>query len=128
MASRPGPDDVPRQVGAGADAETLRRAIALVRALRDPALPGLVFLLSLAIVGVGAIAFTVFRIVGVPYVALQLPFVVSGTLGGTALVTAGAMLAAVLAERRDRAIARTEMREAVDELCALVHLAIQRRR
>jgi len=109
------------------DAETLQRAIALVQAWRDPALPGLVFLIALAVTGGGAIAFVVFHIVGVPYVALQLPFVVSGALGGAALVTAGAMLAAVLAERRDRAIACAEMREVVDELCAIVHLVSQRR-
>lgn len=67
-----------------------------------------------------------FQTVGVPYVALQLPFVVSGALGGAALVTAGALLAAVLAERRDQAIARAEMREVVDELCAIAHLVSQR--
>ncbi|WP_157362015.1 hypothetical protein [Haloechinothrix halophila] len=127
MMPRPGFDDVSPQVGAGSDAETLQRAIALVRAWRDPALPGLVFLIALAVTGGGAIAFVVFQIVGVPYVALQLPFVVSGALGGAALVMTGALLAAVLAERRDRVIARAEMREVVDELCAIVHLVSQRR-
>lgn len=125
--SRPGLDDVSLQGGASADTETLQRAIALVRAWRDPALPGLVFLIALAITGGGAIAFVVFHIVGVPYVALQFPFVVSGALGGAALVTAGALLAAVLAERRDRAIGCAQMREVVDELCAIVHLVSQGR-
>ncbi len=125
--ARPGFDDASPQGGASSDAETLQRAIALVRAWRDPALPGLVFLIALAVTGGGAIAFVVFHIVGVPYVALQLPFVVSGALGGAALVTAGALLAAVLAERRDRAIACAEMREVVDELCAIMHLVSQRR-
>jgi len=125
--SRPGFDDVLPQGSANSDAETLQRAIALVRAWRDPALPGLVFLIALAVTGGGAIAFVVFHIVGVPYVALQFPFVVSGALGGAALVTAGALLAAVLAERRDRAIASAEIREVVDEFCAIVHLVSQRR-
>jgi len=125
--SRPGFDNVSPHGGAGPDAETLQRAIALVRAWRDPALPGLVFLIALAVTGGGAIAFVVFQIVGVPYVALQFPFVVSGALGGAALVTAGALLAAVLAERRDRAIASAEIREVVDEFCAIVHLVSQRR-
>lgn len=114
-------------VGVATDEQTLRRALALVRMVRDPALPGLVLLITVAVAGLAAIAYTVLRVVGVPYVALQLPVIVSGAVGGTALFVTGALLAAVLAERRDRTIARAELREAVDELCALIHLVIERR-
>ncbi|GAA5120257.1 hypothetical protein [Haloechinothrix salitolerans] len=121
-------DDGQRQVGLEADSETLRRALALVRAWRDPALPGLIFLVAMAVAGAAAVAYTVFRVADTPYVVLQLPFVVSGGLGGAALVVVGAMLAGVLAERRDRAIARAEMSDIVDELCAVIHLVTERRR
>lgn len=121
-------DGLAPQVEPETDSETLRRALILVRAWRDPALPGLVFLTVLTLAGATALAFTVLRVAGIPYVALQLPFVISGGLGGAALVVVGAMLAGVLAERRDRAIARTQMREVVDELCVVTRLTTQRRR
>lgn len=102
------------------DSDTLRRAIRLVRVLRNPALPGLVFLLLLVVTGCVVLAFSVFAISDALYVPLQMPFLVSGGFTGVAFVAAGALLAAVQAERHDRAQARFEMQEAVDELSALV--------
>lgn len=127
--TRPEPNNMTPPPGIGeADSETLRRAITLVRALRDPALPGLLFLVGIAVAGLVVIVVTVFSVSGAPHVALQMPFLVSGGLAGTALVAVGAVLAAVLAERRDRAIARVEMQQTVDELAALVLIAANRRR
>lgn len=102
------------------DSETLRRAIALVRVLRNPALPGLVFLLGLVVAGCSALILTVFTIADTPYVPLQMPFLVSGGFTGVAFIAAGALLAAIQAERHDRVLARLQMQEAVDELSAFV--------
>lgn len=108
--------------------ETLRRAIALVRVVRDPAFPGLVFLTGVLLCGGGVLAFTALKVISTPFVPLQTPFVVSGALGGLALVAVGALLAAVLAERRDRAVARAEAQRVVDGVAALVHATLAVRR
>lgn len=110
----------------GIDSETLRRAIALARAWRDPALPGLVFLPLLAVAGSVVLVITVVATAGTPYVALQLPYVISGGFGGVALVAIGALLAAVQAERRDRVAATEQTREVVDEVSALAGAALRR--
>lgn len=112
----------------GIDSETLRRAIALARACRDPALPGLAFLLLLAGTGSVVLVITVVATAGMPYVALQLPYVISGGLGGVALVVIGGLLAAVQAERRDRVAATEQTRDMVDECSALAAAAVRRRR
>lgn len=112
----------------GVDSETLRRALALVRAWRDPAMPGLVFLPLLAVIGCAALVITVLDMAGTYYVALQLPFFISGGLGGVALVVIGALLAGVQAERRDRVMATEQTREVVDEVCALTSAALRRSR
>lgn len=108
------------------DSDTLRRAVTLVRLWRDPALPGLVFSIVVALAGMTGIAFTVWKVAGDPYVPLQMPFLVSGGLGGAALVVMGAVLGAVLAERRDRAMARIEMQDAVDETASILRLVTLR--
>lgn len=108
------------------DSDTLRRAVTLVRLWRDPALPGLVFSIVVALAGMTGIAFTVWKVAGDPYVPLQMPFLVSGGLGGAALVVMGAVVGAVLAERRDRAMARIEMQDAVDEAVSILRLATLR--
>lgn len=110
------------------DDEMLWRAIGLVRALRDPALPGLVFLVCVLISGGVVLALTVFNVANTPFVPLQTPFLVSGGFGGVALLAVGALLAAVQAERRDRVTAEAQMQELIDELGALVHSATTRTR
>lgn len=117
---------LPEREEPAVDSETLRRALALVRLWRDPALPGLVFSVVVALAGMAGIAFTVWKVAGNPYVPLQLPFLVSGGLGGAVLVVMGAVLGAVLAERRDRAMARMEMQDAVDETASILYLATLR--
>ncbi|GAA5120255.1 hypothetical protein [Haloechinothrix salitolerans] len=112
----------------GVDSETMRRALALVRAWRDPAMPGLVFLPLLALAGCVSLVIAVVSMAGTPYVPLQLPFFVSGGLGGVALFAIGALLAAVQAERRDRAVATAETQEIASEVCALVSAALRRSR
>lgn len=110
------------------DTETLRRAVALVRALRDPALPGILFLLGVVVAGVVALTVTVINVAATPYVALQTPHIVSGGVGSLALIAVGTLLAAVQAERRDRVLARVDMRHLVDDVSALVTTAVQLRK
>lgn len=117
---------LPEREEPAVDSETLRRAVALVRLWRDPALPGLVFSVAVVLPGMAGIAFTAWKVAGNPYVPLQMPFLVSGGLGGAALVVLGSVLGAVLAERRDRAIARIEMQDAVDETASILYLATLR--
>lgn len=117
---------VPQAFSAPED-ETLRRAIALVRVVRDPAFPGLVFLTGVLLSGGAVLGFTALKVTGTPFVPLQTPFVVSGALGGLALIAVGALLAAVLAERRDRALARAEAQRVVDGVGALVRAALRAR-
>lgn len=107
-----------------ADPDTLRRAIALVRALRDPAFPGIVLMLGMTAVGFAVLAFTAVTLSKVNFVPLQAPFVVSGGFGGAALITLGALLAAVQAERRAQTRSTAEMGRMVDEVDALVNLAL----
>lgn len=111
----------------GADSESLRRALALIRVWRDPALPGLVFHSLLAVAGFVLLVVGVIAMTGTPYVPLQLPFVISGGLGGAALLGVGAVLTAVLAERRDRVEAMAEMQDVVDEVRQITSIAAQRR-
>lgn len=110
------------------DSETLRRAIALARIMRNPALPGLIFLVLLAVFGCVTLVVAVFAISDSVHVALQMPYLVSGGFTAVAFVAAGALLAAVQAERYDRAQARSEMQRVVDELSGLVRLAARIRR
>lgn len=117
---------LPEREQPGVDSETLRRALALVRLWRDPALPGLVFSILVVVAGMAGIAFTVWQVAGNPYVPLQLPFLVSGGIGGAALVVLGSVIGAVLVERRDRAMARIEMQDAVDEIASILYLATLR--
>lgn len=111
----------------GVDSETLRRALALVRAWRDPAMPALVFLPLLAVAGCGVLVVAVVGMASMPpHVALQVPYLVSGGFGGVALVMCGVLLAAVQAERRDRVAATAETQEVADEVCALTTAALRR--
>lgn len=121
---RPDPAESSVPAGLGVqDSETLRRALAVARIMRNPALPGLIFLVLLVVAGCVTLIVAVFAITDVVYVPLQMPYLVSGGFTAVAFVAAGALLAAVQAERYDRARARFEMQEAVDELSALVHAA-----
>lgn len=111
------------------DTETLRRAVALVSLARDPALPGMLLGLVLVMAGfVVAIVSGIFAAGAPAAVPLQTPYLVSGGLGGTALVVIGALVAAIQAERRDGVDANAEMWQVSEGMAALVESAIARRR
>lgn len=109
------------------DAETVRWALALARAARNPLLPGMLCLIGLVVLGFAALALAWRGAAGAGPVPLQTPHLVSGGLTGVALVAVGAGLSAVHAERRDRAIARHEMDKFLGEVAALAcSVAIRR--
>lgn len=102
------------------DAATLRRAIALVRFVRDPALPGLLLGAGLVVAGFAMLVLAVFGVAGVEFVPLQSPYLLSGGVGGLALVAVGVVVFTVQAERRDLTDARHEIDRLGREVIALV--------
>ena len=98
----------------------LQRALALVRFMRDPALPGMVMMAVLIFAGFVALGFAWFMSARTVFVPLQLPAFVSGGLGGIALVGMGAALLDLQITRRDEARERRLAQEALDEVTALL--------
>ena len=120
----------PRETG---EQRFIRRALAFRAALRDPATPGLAVMASLVIGGFGTIAYAWFGTARIVYAALQIPRVVSGGIGGLALIGVGVALFAVQVERRDAAREREANDDILDDVAELVALApglarIRRRR
>lgn len=106
----------------------LQRALALVRFIRDPALPGMVLMAVLILTGLGALVFAWFSSARTLYVPLQIPALVSGGLGGIALVGMGAALLDLQITRRDAARERHLATEALDEITLLLGLVPEIRR
>lgn len=109
--------------GAAQQDALLQRALALVRLLRDPALPGLVLMSALILGGFGVLYLAWRGAARTIYVALQLPELVSGALGGIALIGLGIGLLNLQAARRYAAREQELTDEVLDEVAALVALA-----
>ena len=75
-----------------AEEKWLRRAFAVIRFVRHPAFPGLVVMTLLAVAGFVAVGVAWYQAAGLFHVALQLPYLVSGGLGGLALIGSGLAL------------------------------------
>jgi hypothetical protein len=88
-------------------------------ARRDPALPGLALFAAIAVAGLGAIGLAWLIASRTLFVPHQVPAVVSGGLGGLALVVIGAGLFAVQDRRRLAALDRAEQEALLDETLAL---------
>ena len=101
----------------------LRRALAVVRWLRDPALPGLVLMAVLVLLGFGALYLGWRGSARTIYVALQVPQVASAGFAGIALVGIGAALLNVQMSRRDAAREEELTDDVLDEIAALVALS-----
>ena len=108
----------------------VRRALTVVKWLRDPALPGLIVMIVIALLGFGAIAFGWRGVARTIYVPLQVPELVSGGLGGLALIGVGVALFDLQMWRRIAADERRLNDDLLDEVAGLVALApkIKRRR
>ena len=98
----------------------LQRALALVRFMRDPALPGMILMVVLILAGLAAMGSAWFVSARTVFVPLQLPAFVSGGLGGIALIGMGAALLNLQIARRDEARERRLTQEALDEVTALL--------
>jgi hypothetical protein len=106
----------------------LRRALSLVKLLRDPALPGLLLMGAIVVAGFGALAFGWYGTARTIYVPLQLPEILSGGLGGLALVGAGAALFDLQLARLYAARERRVVDQVLDEVAELVALGPEIRR
>lgn len=109
------------------DDRDLRRALALVRFLRDPVLPGLTLMAGLLLAGLFALAYGWYGTARAIYVPLQLPEVVSGGLGGLGLIGLGAALFDIQLDRYFAARERRLTDDVLDELAGLAALAPQLR-
>jgi len=95
--------------------------------LAHPLAPSLLLFAGLILGGFAAIGFgwkVAARTLVVPF---QTPALVSGAMGGLALVLAGAMLANIQAGRWFDAVERAEMEDLLDEAAALLD-ALDRKR
>ncbi len=100
-----------------------RRALTVIRFVRHPAFPGLVVMSFLAVAGFVAIVVAWYGASTKLYVAFQVPHLVSGGLGGLALISVGLALVHIQMERRDAAIEQRLIRDVLDEVAALMALA-----
>jgi hypothetical protein len=118
------PPDDPTQ---GIDSETLRWAVDAARFVRNPVFPGVVFAAALIAAGIGALALSGWGTRGEYYVALQVPYLVSGGIGALGLVITGAYLGSVLGNRRDDAMADQEYDAVLKQVTELARDRIERR-
>ncbi len=91
-----------------------------MRPPRDPAVPGLALFAGLAVVGLIAITVGWQVAARTLFVPFQVPALVSGGLGGLALVLLGAGLFAVQAGRREAAAEQAAFDGLLDEAAGLV--------
>lgn len=106
----------------------VRRALNVVRWLRDPALPGLLMMIVIVLGGVVAIYFGWRGVARTIYVPLQLPEIVSGGVGGIALIGLGLALFDLQMTRHELALERKQNADILDEIASLVTLAPEMRR
>jgi hypothetical protein len=112
----------------GVDEHDLRRALSLVRFLRDPVIPGLVLMIGLSLAGLFALAYGWYGTARAIYAPLQLPEVISGGLGGMGLIGLGAALFDIQLGRYFAARERRLTDDVLDEVAELVALAPRIRR
>jgi hypothetical protein len=105
--------------------EDLRRALSLVRFLRDPALTGLVLMLALVAGGFVAVVLGWRGAARAAYVPLQVPALVSGGFGGLALIGVGVALFDLQQSRRRAAREQRLLDDTLDELAHLMPLGPQ---
>lgn len=110
------------------DERDLKRALALVRFLRDPAVPGMALMIVLALAGFVALAYGWYGTARAIYVPLQFPEVVSGGLGGLALIGLGFGLLDMQVDRFHAARERRLTDDVLDEIATLVALGPKIRR
>jgi hypothetical protein len=103
----------------GIDSDTLRWAVDAARFVRNPVFPGVVFAVALVVAGIGGLVLSGWGARGEYYVALQVPYLISGGFGALGLVITGAYLASLLGNRRDEAMADQEYDAVLKQLTEL---------
>jgi hypothetical protein len=96
--------------------------------LREPAMPGLILMGALIAAGFLILLLTWAGAAGTLYVPLQMPHIVSGGLGGLALIGLGGGLLYLQRGRRDDATHRRLTDELIDEAAALIAIEPEIRR
>lgn len=90
---------------------------------KDPATPSLVLFAALAVGGFAVIALGWRVAARTLFVPFQIPALVSGAMGGFALVMLGVGLVSIQSGRRAAAVERAETEGLLDEVAALVAAA-----
>jgi hypothetical protein len=98
------------------------------KGLDDPVIPSVVLFVGLVVGGFGAIAIGWKVAARTLFVPFQTPALVSGAMGGLALIVIGAGLASIQVSRRLEAGARAERETLLDEVAALVDALRERPR
>ena len=96
--------------------------------LRDPAIPGLILMGAMIAAGFVLLLLAWAGTARTVYVPLQMPHIVSGGLGGLAMIGLGAGLFYVQWGRRDDAAKRRLTDELLDQAAALVDIEPEIRR
>ncbi|MHB8671388.1 MAG: hypothetical protein ACYDAD_12695 [Acidimicrobiales bacterium] len=99
----------------------------LRHAVADPMAPSVIALAAIGVAGVIAIVLGWRSAAATLNVAFQMPGLVSGGLGGLALVLVASSLISVQADRRWRAEERAETDALLDDLAELVEVALRAR-
>lgn len=125
--SRPGEDRELARAIDQLDSTSLRWAIDAVRFVRNPVFSGALFASLLVVLGVGVLAYSYVAMSDQYYVALQVPYVVSGGFAALGLIITGAILCSVLGSRRDNALADDEMSALLVDLTDVVRTVARTR-
>jgi hypothetical protein len=111
----------------GIDSATLRWAVDAARFVRSPVFPGVAFAVALVVAGIGGLVLSGWATHGQYYVALQVPYLISGGFGALGLVVTGAFLASLLGNRRDNAMADREYDAVLKQITELARDRIEDR-
>ena len=101
----------------------LERALVVIRFVRDPAFPGVALLAIVMIAGFAVLLLAWTGAARTLFVSLQVPHLVSGGLGGLALIGSGAALLDIQLGRRDAAREQRLTDGIIDEVVELMGLA-----
>ncbi|MGH2730900.1 MAG: hypothetical protein ACRDJI_09880 [Actinomycetota bacterium] len=96
--------------------------------VRDPALPGRIVMLGVAVTGFVILVFAWRAVADSTFVPRQFPDLVAGGIGGVGLIGMGAALFDLQTSRRDAADEQRLTDDILDEVASLVALAPELRR
>ena len=101
-------------------------AVDAVRMIRSPVFLGVIFTSAMVAAGVIVLMVSGWGIHNQYFVALQLPYFVSGGFAGLGLMMTGVCLASILGTRRDQAAEDEEMAGLLDDVTRLARAGIRR--